>query len=235
VEGEALRLLEALQLRERVAAEAAVDLRGHERLARREEPLADGVERARPGDEEHLEGVGVGAQGLAHGLVDAPVGGAAVGAHEVGGGLDQPGRPRERQREGPAQVGVGALVGEAPRARPDDGLEHRAGVERRPGGLAAPGEPGLAVLARGELAAGVAHGADAHDEHVDLVGLHLHDAADGALRHGALADDAVDGGDDLGAVGQRDGPRVEVGEVLESEVHGLEVRQATMTPRGSRS
>jgi hypothetical protein len=48
-----------------------VDLRGDERVALGEDPLADGIERARPGDEEHLQGVGIGAQRLADGLVDA--------------------------------------------------------------------------------------------------------------------------------------------------------------------
>ena len=217
--GEAQALLEAAKLTERVAAERAVDLDRHERVALCEQPLADGVERLRAREEQHLEGVRVGAQRLPDGLAGGPVRRAAVGAHEVLGRRDEPLGPREGEREDAAAIDVGVRVREAPRARSDRRIEHDARAERVPGVRAAVREEHLADPARRELAPRVADDADADDGDVEVVAVDLRHAADGPLRDAALADDAVDARHDLGAVRKRDGARVELLEVAQAEVH----------------
>ena len=105
--GETLALLEALQLAERIAPEASVDLGGDERIPLREDPLADRVLRLRARDEEHLERVGIGTQRLADRLARRPIGRAAVFANEIFGRSGEALRPGERMREDSTAIVVG--------------------------------------------------------------------------------------------------------------------------------
>src|SRR5262249_9055393 len=147
---------------------------------------------------------------LADGLAGGPVRGASVGADEVLRGRDETLRPWKRQREDATSIDVGSLIGEPPRLRPDDGLEDHAGRERLPRIAAAMRKEDLAYPSRGELPAPVADDANADDRDVDLVALDLGDAPDGSLGNAPLAEDALDAGDDLGAVGERHRASVEL-------------------------
>src|SRR5262245_48098421 len=80
-------------------------------------------------------------------------------------------------------------------------------------------EQRLPDTARRELRARIADDADANDGDIDLVAIDLRDAADSALRNAAFAEHAIDTRNDLRAVGQRHGARVELLEVTQPEVH----------------
>jgi hypothetical protein len=75
------------------------------------------------------------------------------------------------------------------------------------------GKQYLANPSRRELAPRVANDTHTHDGHIELLVVHLRHAPDGALRNPTLANDAVDACDDLRAVRQRYGARVELLEV----------------------
>jgi DNA invertase Pin-like site-specific DNA recombinase len=57
------------------------------------------------------------------------------------------------------------------------------------------------------------------ESEVQVLAVDLGHAADGSLRNAPLADDAVHARDDLGAVRERHGPRVQLLEVAQAEVH----------------
>jgi hypothetical protein len=195
----------------RCSASRAVDLLRDEGVARLEQPLADGIERARAVDEEQLERVGIGAQPLAHQLLELPVGGAAVAGDEVAGQLGETAGPGEGQDEGAAHVGVGVRLVEAPGAAADGGLDDDAAAQRLPVGGAAQGVAQLAALAREQLAARVGHHAQADQLHVVAAVALADHAPDGAGGDAPLAAGALDAGGDLGAARQRHRQRVEMG------------------------
>src|SRR5262245_60193433 len=97
-------------------------------------------------------------------------------------------------------------------------------------------EEDLADAARRELCAGVAHDADADDRDIEIVAVDLGDAPDRALRDAAFAEDAIDARDDLGAVRERHGPRVELLEVANAKIHERKRTRAAriLKTRGSR-
>ncbi len=217
--GEAKPLLQSAELSERVPPERAVDLHRHEGVALGEEPFPDRIERSRVREEEHLEGVRVGAQGLPDGLPRGPIRRAAVGADEVLRRRDQPLRPRKGEGEDPAVILVGVRVGEPPGAGPDRRVQDHARAEGVPGIGAAMREEHLPRSPRRQLTASVPDDADADDRDVQIISVDLGNAPDGPLRDAPLADDAVHTRDDLGAVRERHGPRVQLLEVAQAEIH----------------
>ena len=220
--GQPQPLLEAAKLAERVPAEGAVDLHGDEGVrARRAATRRWDRAGFASGEKQHLEGVRVRAKRLADGLAGGPVRGAPVGADEVFGRSDEALRPGEGKREDAAVVVVGVGVGEAPGARSDRRFEDDARPQRLPRVGASVREEDLAHSTGRELTPRVADDAHADDGHVEVVAVHLRHAPDGPLRHAALADEAVDAGDDLGSVWQRDGSRVELLEVAQAQVHPI--------------
>jgi hypothetical protein len=122
--GEALVVLEPLELRDRVAAEGTVDLLRHEGVAHVEQHGPHRVAHvAGAGREQHLERVRIGAQRLAHRLAGLPVRPRRIERLQVERRLGEPGLPRERQHEDAATILVAAGVIEPPRARADHGVD----------------------------------------------------------------------------------------------------------------
>jgi hypothetical protein len=118
-------------------------------------------------------------------------------------------------------VDVRVRIGEAPSVRPDDGVEDDARAQGIPRIGTPVREEDLANPARRQLVPRVTEHADADDGHLEIVAVHLGHPPDGALRHAALADEALDARHDLGTVWQRDSTGVQLLEVAQAQIHRL--------------
>jgi hypothetical protein len=184
------------------------------------------------GREQHLEGVGIGAQALAHHLADLPVGAGAVGARQIERRLDQAGGPGQRQDEHAAAILVAVGAGQAPGPRADHDVQDDRRRQRGPGVVASPGVADLPGLARHQLVAPVG-GARAVDDrdHQPLTVATDH-APDRARGDDPLADRAIDPGRDLGAERQRHRGGIDVGQAAQAQAHARPAIRRTTCSAG---
>ena len=220
--GEAQRLREALELRERVAAEAAVDLGRDEGVALVEDPLADAGRGARTESTKSISSVfGIGAQRLARRPCRPPsrwrCRRRSRGRAEARRGRWSTEGAARRRRGGrcpsPRRRGPRRASRRWPRARRRGGARPRRRARRR-------GVADLPDLARHELARGRSGPRRRRRS-----------CTSSSRRRAATTrpiapcgtrrsrEDAVDAGRHLGAVRQRDRQGIERGEVAEAEVH----------------
>ena len=222
--GEAHALLESPQLAERIASERPVNLDRHERVTRLEDPLADRVARVALGTKSVSSVFGSARSAWRMAFPAAQYVALPSALTRSSGGATRP----KVHVSGKAKIprrSSSEVTSASPQAREPTVVSSTThGRSAFHASSTAVGVKGLPDAPRRELVPPVAEDADANHRYINHIPIGLRHAPDRSLGHAPLTEHAIDARDDLRAVRQRHGTRVQVLEVSQPKVHDRSLR-----------